>query len=132
MCIYTTCYIHTLAVPVRNTQYARINTQYARIQYARIQYARIQYARIQYETDGKASRNRKNKAPLSAATHWVSCFSYSYLLFHLSRSDTCVLDTCVLIRAYCVLIRAYCVLRIGTAKFAMLMQYPVFLESRMN
>ena len=74
--------------PRRNTQYARINTQYALYKYARI---RTTY---QIETDGKASRNKKNKAPPSATTQrgaraaraplWVSCFSYSYLLFHVS------------------------------------------------
>ena len=70
----------------------KINTQYALYQYVPI---RTTY---QIETDGKASRNKKNKAPPLAAPQrgaraaraplWVSCFSYSYLLFHLSRSDT--------------------------------------------
>ena len=50
----------------------------------------MQYARIQYETDGKASMNKKNKKPKGARApppKAAPCFSYSYLLFHLSRIE---------------------------------------------
>ena len=60
----------------------------------------------QIETNGKASRNKKNKAPPSAATQWVSCFLI----------PTCFSICLVLIRAYWIRaywIRAYWYMRIA-------------------
>ena len=100
-----------------NTQYARINTHISNTHVSVPSVPRVRSRQMETQVGIRKTRNpkaRQRAAPLGRrrrrrlAVLVPTCFSICLDLIR--GTDTCVLDTCLLIHAYWVLIRVYCVL----------------------